>query len=223
MNLESLSVDWISDKIYWTDKRERRIGVLDLRCKHNYKYNLLRTDNNSPQGIVVDPTTRYIYIIRSLLLCLFKCIILIRTLYWTEWGIQTTSRICKASTDGTGKEILHDSDLLQPYGLTIDFESQTIFWADLDLQRVDTCNTDGTNRRIVVNSGVNRPYALSLHGDTLYISDWNFGVLATNKSGGQPVSTVSNTFCTYLSTFDVQVVAEDRQLLGKLDIIIMVT
>ena len=76
------------------------------------------------------------------------------------------------------------------------------------------CNADGSNRRIVVSSGIERPYALSLHGDTLFISDFNLRILAMNVSGG-PVSTVNDTFCMYVSTFDVKVVAEDRQLQGR--------
>ena len=56
---ESLSVDWINGKLYWTDVRERHIGVLDLSDGRNYKYNLLLTaDNMSPRGIAVDPSTR---------------------------------------------------------------------------------------------------------------------------------------------------------------------
>ena len=116
--------------------------------------------------------------------------------------------------DGTNKEVLHQSNLQRPYGLTVDYDTQTIFWADLDLQRIEMCNADGSNRRIVVSTGIERPYALSLHGDTLYISDLSLRILATNVSGG-PVSTVNDTFCTYVSTFDVQVVAEDRQLQGR--------
>ena len=60
MNTESLSVDWVNNKIYWTDISERRIGVMDLLNRNNYKYDLLSTEeNSSPRGIAVDPTTRY--------------------------------------------------------------------------------------------------------------------------------------------------------------------
>lgn len=53
-------MDWINNKLYWTDVRERRIGVLDLLDGHSYKYNLLSTERGvSPRGIAVDPSTRY--------------------------------------------------------------------------------------------------------------------------------------------------------------------
>ena len=54
----------MNDKIYWTDINERRIGVMDLLNRNNYKYDLLSSgDNTSPRGIAVDPTTRYMHII----------------------------------------------------------------------------------------------------------------------------------------------------------------
>ena len=51
-------MDWISDKIYWTDERGNAIGVcaLDERiCKHS----LITTGMTfQPRGLVVDPTIR---------------------------------------------------------------------------------------------------------------------------------------------------------------------
>ena len=142
-----------------------------------------------------------------------------RTLYWTEWSTRsTTVRINKASMDGSGRQILHQTDMQQPYGIAVDIDAQVIYWTDVELKRIEASNVDGSNRRVILDSqaGVDRPYALSLHGDMLYISDWNRRILATNKSGDQPVHTVSNTFCTYVSTFGIRVVAEENQLLGEL-------
>ena len=117
--------------------------------------------------------------------------------------------------DGTSKIVLHQSNLGQPYGIAIDFDSQVLYWGDVELQRIESSNIDGSSRRIVVSSGVERPFGLTLLGDMLYISDWNLRILATNKSGGQPIETLSDTFCTYVNTYGVQVVAEERQLLGE--------
>ena len=117
--------------------------------------------------------------------------------------------------DGTEKVVLHQSNLEQPYGIAIDFDSQLLYWTDVVLRRIESCNVDGSGRRVVVSSGVDRPFDLSLLGDVLYISDWNLRILATNKSGGQPVDTIYDTFCTYVNTFGIQVIAEERQLQGK--------
>ena len=144
-----------------------------------------------------------------------------RTFYFTEWRASAgvvMGRINKASMDGTGRVILHHSGVQRPYGITIDIDTQILYWADLGLQKVEMCNAvDGSGRRVVVSSstGVDRPYSLSVFGDMLYISDWNRDILATNKSGGQPVRTVNDTFCTYLSTSGIQIIAEERQLQGE--------
>ena len=142
-----------------------------------------------------------------------------RTLYWTEWSTSSaTARVNKASMDGSGRQILHQTNMQQPYGIVVDIDAQLIYWTDVGLQRIEVSNVNGNSRRILLDSqtGVDRPYALSLHEDMLYISDWNRRILATNKSGDQPVHTVSDTFCTYLSTFGIQVIAEENQLLGEL-------
>ena len=120
--------------------------------------------------------------------------------------------------DGTGRAILHQTDLQRPYGVAIDVDTQVLYWTDVNLHRIEMCNAvDGSNRRVVVSSpGVDRPYSLSLFDDTLYISDLNQDILATNKSGGQPVRTVNDRFCTYVSTFGIQVIAGERQLQGEL-------
>ena len=56
--VEGLSVDWIGKKIYWSDVRERAIGVLDPTTLY-VKHSLISTEANvSPRGLVVDPSVR---------------------------------------------------------------------------------------------------------------------------------------------------------------------
>lgn len=137
-----------------------------------------------------------------------------RALYWTEWD-QTNARIRKASMDGRNMTILFQDDLRWPYGITMDFDNQILYWTDSYSDKIECGNIDGTGRRVVISSGLEDPFDLTLLGDTLYISDWNLRILATNRSGGQPLRTVYNTFCDSIQTFGVQIVAEERQLLGK--------
>ena len=49
-----MAVDWINDKLYWTDSRFDRIEVLDLNSsKRNV---LVSTGLDKPRGIAVHPT-----------------------------------------------------------------------------------------------------------------------------------------------------------------------
>ena len=139
-----------------------------------------------------------------------------RALYWTEWGQTQNARIRKASMDGRNMTILYQDNLQWPYGVTMDFDNQILYWTDSYFDKIECGNVDGTGRRVVISLGLENPFDLTLLGNTLYISDWNLGILATNRSGGQPIQTVYNTFCDSVQTFGIQAVAEERQLLGNL-------
>ena len=54
---DDIAVDWITEKLYWTDNALDRIGVLDLT--HSYYSVLIDTGaETSPRGIIVDPINR---------------------------------------------------------------------------------------------------------------------------------------------------------------------
>ena len=57
LNAEDIAVDWINDKLYWTDAIHARIEVMDI--DNGYRRELLRTGANTvPRAIAVDPSTR---------------------------------------------------------------------------------------------------------------------------------------------------------------------
>ena len=138
----------------------------------------------------------------------------IRVLYWTEWN-DTAARIKSASMDGSDQTTLFDANLGWPYAITVDIDSQVLYWADSYFHKLESGNVDGTGRRLLTSSGLEEPFDLTLLGDMLYISDSNLGILAVNKSGGFPVRTIYNTFCSNVNVFGIQAVAEERQLLGE--------
>lgn len=55
-------MDWVNNKLYWTDVQTRWIGVMDLNSRF-YKALLVIEAGASPREIVVDPTTRYMFIV----------------------------------------------------------------------------------------------------------------------------------------------------------------
>ena len=63
-NTDDLAVDWISNKLYWTDALSEEIRVMEVEQRE--VKSLIRTEdrgnNNSiPRGIAVDPITQYVY------------------------------------------------------------------------------------------------------------------------------------------------------------------
>ena len=61
VHVDDIAVDWISNKVYWTDNGFDRIGVYDL--SFGYLSFLIDTNTgseSSPRGIIVDPVNRYV-------------------------------------------------------------------------------------------------------------------------------------------------------------------
>ena len=59
--IDGLAVDWVSDKLYWTDTHFDTIGVLDLNT--NIHKTLINVTAGSelgfePRAIILDPHTR---------------------------------------------------------------------------------------------------------------------------------------------------------------------
>ena len=42
----------------------------------------------------------------------------------------------RASMDGTSRTVLHSTGLASAYGLTLDYDSQTLYWTDRHLNRM---------------------------------------------------------------------------------------
>ena len=58
LSTEGLAVDWVSNKLYWTESLYRRIEVLDLDTL--LRTPILTVDPHSGlRDIAVDPSTRY--------------------------------------------------------------------------------------------------------------------------------------------------------------------
>lgn len=55
--VDDIAVDWIANKLYWTDNGYDRIGVLDLGSGY-YSFLVNIGSQSSPRGIIVDPVNR---------------------------------------------------------------------------------------------------------------------------------------------------------------------
>ncbi len=77
--------------------------------------------------------------------------------------------------DGSARTVLHTTDLQTPRALAIDYTSQTLYWADSTLNRLESSRTDGSNRRLL-STNVQDPYAMTFFAGRLY---WT--VLANNS------------------------------------------
>ena len=115
--------------------------------------------------------------------------------------------------DGRNRSIIHSTDLIEPIGLTIDYNQQVLFWIDTVRDRIETSSTDGSNRRVISNEGIFRPFDITLYRDALYFTDILAGLRKVDSSGGTVIDVInSDNLCEGVA--GIEVVSADRQPAG---------
>ncbi|CAI8057765.1 Low-density lipoprotein receptor-related protein 4 [Geodia barretti] len=90
-----LAVDWIHDKLYWSDSGFKRIEEVDLHT--NERRIVVQLDSGSnPVGLAVYPTMEH------------------GVLYWTDSGNRNLQRILNT---GTSHAVIHQANCVQPIAL----------------------------------------------------------------------------------------------------------
>lgn len=84
--------------------------------------------------------------------------------------------------DGNERHTIVASDLIWPNGLTIDIQSQSLYWADAMLDKIESSNVDGSNRHVLTTLGIFHPFSLTILNTQLYWSDWEVNVILTGSS-----------------------------------------
>ena len=73
--------------------------------------------------------------------------------------------------DGTSRLAIITSELGWPNGLAIDYECHRLYWADAQLDRIETSDLSGRLRVQLVH-GATHPFGLTQLGGYLYWTDW---------------------------------------------------
>jgi low density lipoprotein receptor-related protein 5/6 len=75
-------------------------------------------------------------------------------MFWTDWG--EVPKIERAGMDGDPltRTVIVSDDIFWPNGITIDYESEIIYWADGKLNFVAAMDYDGQNRRSIISRQV---------------------------------------------------------------------
>eukprot|EP00062_Callorhinchus_milii_P004218 gi/632942351/ref/XP_007886366.1/ PREDICTED: nidogen-2 isoform X2 [Callorhinchus milii] len=96
-----------------------------------------------------------------------------KMVYWTDVAGRTINRI--SLEIGAEPEIMINSGLTSPEGLTIDYLRRLMFWTDSGSDKIEVAKVDGTHRRVLFDTDLVNPRAIvvdSLSGN-LYWTDWN--------------------------------------------------
>ena len=145
-------------------------------------------------------------------------LIMHRMMYWTDWG--TTGKIERASMDGTNRRVLHDTALVWPNGLTLDYATQILYWVDASLDKIESSNTDGSNRRLLSTTTDLHPFGVTVFQGNLYWTDWQLNALLTAPIS-QPTSVRAVFQGLTFNPMQIHYVCAERQPLGSLFILIL--
>lgn len=116
--------------------------------------------------------------------------------------------------DGNSRTVLHRSGLSNVYGLTLDYQNQTLYWVDYSNNRIERSSASGSNR-VTLRTGLNDPWGVTYHAGRLYWTDWNqdriYSILVRS-----PSSITAITSSLGGNPNGIHVLAEERQPLGWL-------
>ncbi len=73
-------------------------------------------------------------------------------MYWTDWG--STPKIESATMDGKDRQVIADTRLYWPNGLTLDYTNNKLYWVDAKHHIIESANLDGSNRKAVISQGL---------------------------------------------------------------------
>ena len=116
------------------------------------------------------------------------------------------------SMDGTERIIIHNNSLSTPYGLTLDYDMQTLYWTDYNLNKIEKSNVDGSNRTVVTTLLVNDPYSITFHNGSLYWTDLSYNRILTTAVDSADVTLYVGNAVNDM--YGIKAIAEERQPLG---------
>lgn len=162
-----VALDWIHNLIFWTDSGTRRIEVATLDGQQRAV--IAANEVDKPRAIAVHPGDAIIF--------------------WTDWG--PYPKIERAEMDGSNRRSIITESVFWPNGLTIDYTSNRIYWADAKHNVIETAKFDGSNRRKVISKGLPHPFAITIFEDAIYWTDWHTKSISTaNKQTGAGLKTI---------------------------------
>ncbi|XP_067123645.1 low-density lipoprotein receptor-related protein 1 isoform X3 [Centruroides vittatus] len=167
-SVEGLSFEPLHRELYWTSHSDASINRIRLDNSSSHPENIIKlSSDDKPRGIAVDSCTSRVY--------------------WTNWNTRYPS-IQRAYFSGYDLESIITTDIKMPNALTIDHQSQKIYWSDAKLDKIERCNLDGTDRHVLLTEDPQHPFDLAIYGDYLFWTDWLVhAVLRANKYTGSDV------------------------------------
>ncbi|XP_077983696.1 uncharacterized protein LOC144438511 [Glandiceps talaboti] len=151
-DLTDLTVDWISNTVYWIDSPNQWIKS----CDYNGQGLNQIVSSRAMTSLAVEPQLGY--------------------LYWST--AELDPKIHRTTLTGANTKVIRQLDtfLSSPFGLTIQYSTQRLYWLADDFYL--TSDTNGENFEILfIDSNLNDPRDLDLYGGYYAVSDYGNSVI----------------------------------------------
>ncbi|XP_052813760.1 low-density lipoprotein receptor-related protein 1-like isoform X2 [Mya arenaria] len=167
-SVEGLAVDWISRTLYWTDAGHSTIEM--SKFNGSGRYVIASGDMEKPRSIVVHPVMGYVF--------------------WSDWG--KDSRIERANLDGSRRVQYVYTNISQPWGLTIDYNTNMLYWCDIERGTIEKQDLLRGERKTLLSNI--EPISLTIKDDRLYWIDKSDGysIKSARKETGLDIQTVTS-------------------------------
>ena len=118
--------------------------------------------------------------------------------------------------DGSSRSVIVSTELGWPNGLTLDYSTQTLYWADAQLDKLERSNVDGSmrTRLITPTNVVLHPFGITFYRSRLYWSDWEANAIFTAPASSTLMDTTSFFGGLRFDPMQLHVVDERRQPFG---------
>ena len=137
-------------------------------------------------------------------------------MYWIDIPSSSDAKIERASMDGKNRQCLHSDDLGSPRALTLDYQTQILYWYDDVRGTIESSSVDGSNKSILINLGAYSDTQITVYEGILYWSKKNStdaGIWSANVSSAQVMDTelLLSLYRYCVSNDKIQVINEERQ------------
>ncbi|XP_041374230.1 low-density lipoprotein receptor-related protein 1-like [Gigantopelta aegis] len=124
--VEGMAIDWISGSVYWTDRGHDMIGVSKLNGSN--RYIVMHGDMEKPRSICLHPVLGF--------------------MFFGDWGAKP--KIVQARLDGSDRKDFISTNIKAPFGLTVDYDTNHLYWCDKDLDVIEKVDIMSGKRKVLV-------------------------------------------------------------------------
>nr|XP_008195317.2 PREDICTED: LOW QUALITY PROTEIN: prolow-density lipoprotein receptor-related protein 1 [Tribolium castaneum] len=149
-SVQQMAMDWVSRNWYFLDDQREIFLVCSERLE--WCNILIENDLSKPRALALDPTRGY--------------------MFFTKWG-HSPPMVERCKMDGSERKAVVNHKIVYPYGVTVDYPTQHIYWVDTYLDFVERVDYDGKDRKTIMRGlKVQNLYGISVFQRKLYLSSW---------------------------------------------------